>query len=283
MKKLPIILIVVGVLAVLTLFQAAFIVDQTERAVVLEFGRPVGQEAYEPGLHFKIPFIQNVVFFDSRLLDYDAQPTEILTEDKKNMVVDNYARWRIDDPLMFLRKVKTIPGAQARLDDIIFSELRVSLGRYTLHEVISIKRQEIMDHVTERSRTLLSPYGIYVADVRIKRTDLPPENERAIFGRMRAERERIAKQYRSEGREQAANITARADKEKAIILAEAKREAEILRGQGDAEATAIYADALGQSPDFYSFKRSLEAYERALVDGSKVVLTQDSPFLKHFR
>ena len=161
-----------------------------------------------------------MVFFDSRILDFDAKPEEITTTDKKYMNVDSYTKWRIVDPLTFYTKVRTVQGAQARLDDIVRSQLRVALGRYTLIEVVSHKRQEIMDAVTGRSRELLQPYGIDILDVRIKRTDLPAENARAIFGRMKAERERQAKQYRSEGREASARIIAEADKERTIILAD---------------------------------------------------------------
>ncbi|MBN2140335.1 MAG: protease modulator HflC [Desulfovibrionaceae bacterium] len=281
MKKSTIAILAAGACLLVLLTQIAFTVHQIEKALVLQLGKPITRPL-EPGLHFKLPFIQNVVFFDSRLLDYDARPEEVLTKDKKNMVVDNYSKWRIADPLLFYQKVKSEPGAQARLDDIIYAELRVALGQYTLVEVVSEKRKEIMDQVTSKSRALLKPYGIEVLDVRIKRTDLPPENERAIFGRMRAERERQAKQYRSEGREAAARITAQADKDRAIILAEASRMAEIARGLGDAEAVKIYAEAINQSPDFYAFKRSLEAYEKGLKDNTRIILTPSSPFLKFF-
>ena len=236
-----------------------------------------------PGLHFKLPLVQTVVFFDSRILDFDARPEEITTTDKKYMNVDSYTKWRIADPLTFYTKVRTTQGARARLDDIVRSQLRVALGRYTLIEVVSHKRQEIMSAVTERSRELLAPYGIEVVDVRIKRTDLPAENARSIYGRMKAERERQAKQYRSEGREAAARIKATADKERTILLAEAGKLANITRGEGEALATKIYADALSQSPDFYEFTRSLEAYRKSFRSNSRFILTPKSPFLKHMR
>ena len=276
------ILAVVIPVLLLAILSAAFTVDQTERAIVLQFGKPVGQKSFGPGLHFKIPFVQNVIAFDARVQDYDAQPEEILTQDKKAMVVDNYAKWRIVDPLEFYRTVNNIPGAQARLDDTIKAAVREALGRYTLVELVSLKRQEIMDQVTTYTRETAKTFGVEVLDVRIKRTDLPSENERAIYGRMKAERERQAKQYRSEGREAAARITAKADKERTIILADAERQAEIARGEGDGEATRIYADALKQSPEFYGFKRSLEAYEKSLTGKTKIILTPKSPFLKYF-
>ncbi|WFS62238.1 protease modulator HflC [Pseudodesulfovibrio thermohalotolerans] len=283
MKKTTIIFAVAIILGAFVLTSAAFTVDQTQQAIVIQLGRPVGDKALDPGLHFKMPLIQTVVFFDARILDFDAKPEEITTTDKKYMNVDSYTKWKIIDPLTFYTKVRTIQGARARLDDIVRSQLRVALGRYTLIEVVSHKRQEIMDMVTARSKELLMPYGIEVLDVRIKRTDLPAENARSIFGRMKAERERQAKQYRSEGQEASAKIKANADKERAIILADAGKQAEIIRGEGDAQATKIYADALGQSPDFYEFTRSLEAYRNGFGKNTRFILTPKSPFLKHLQ
>jgi membrane protease subunit HflC len=233
-----------------------------------------------PGLHFKIPFVQNVIFFDHRILEYDAQPAEILTKDKKNLVVDNYSRWRISDPLLFYRTVHNIEGGRSRLDDIIYAELRVSLGRFTLTEIVSSDRAEIMTQVTEKANSLLKDYGILVLDVRIKRTDLPPENQKAIYGRMRAERERQAKQYRSEGREQGVMISTGADRERAIMLAEAEKKAEVLKGEGDARATEIYAASLGQDPEFYKFVRSLEAYRQGLSKNTRLIMTPENEFLE---
>jgi membrane protease subunit HflC len=283
MKKKTIFLVALIILGAIVLTQSAFTVDQTERAIVIQLGRPIGDSALGPGLHFKLPIVQNVVFFDARILDFDAKPEEITTTDKKYMNVDSYTKWRITDPLTFYTKVRTIQGARARLDDIVRSQLRVALGRYTLIEVVSHKRQEIMDAVTKRSRELLLPYGIEVVDVRIKRTDLPAENARSIYGRMKAERERQAKQYRSEGQEASAKIKANADKERAIILADARKQAEIIRGQGDAQATKIYAESLGQNPDFYDFTRSLDAYRRGFEKNTRFILTPKSPFLKHLQ
>lgn len=283
MKKTTVILAAAIVLGAFILTSAAFTVDQTQQAIVIQLGRPVGDKALGPGLHFKLPVVQNVVFFDARILDFDAKPEEITTTDKKYMNVDSYTKWRITDPLTFYTKVRTIQGARARLDDIVRSQLRVALGRYTLIEVVSHKRQEIMDAVTLRSKELLMPYGIEVLDVRIKRTDLPAENARSIYGRMKAERERQAKQYRSEGTEASAKIKATADKDRAIILADADKQAEITRGEGDAQATKIYADALGRSPEFYEFTRSLEAYKRGFERNSRFIMTPETPFLKHLK
>jgi membrane protease subunit HflC len=279
MKRSPVAILLVLVVALIALQQSAFIVDQTEKALVLQLGKPV--RGAGPGLHFKLPFVQNVIFFDARLLDYDAQPSEVLTKDKKTLEVDNYSKWRIADPLTFYTTVRSIPRAQARLDDIIYSEMRVALGKYTLIEIVSSKRAEIMEQVTRESNKLISQFGIIVNDVRIKGTDLPPENARAIYGRMRAERERQARQYRSVGKEEAAKIKAATDKERSIILAEAGRQAEILKGQGDAQAIKIYAEALRQDPSFYEFQKSLEAYKKGLKGSTRFVLTPNNEFLRY--
>lgn len=260
--------------------QSFYTVHQTQTALLLQLGKPLG-EPREPGLHFKLPFIQNVIYFDTRILDYDAKPAEILTSDKKTLVVDNYSKWRIVDPLSFYQTVRTIPGAQARLEDVIFSQMRESLGRHSLTEVVSSKRQQIMEQVTAQSSKIIDEYGIKVLDVRIRRTDLPAENERAVFERMRAERERQAKQYRSEGNEESAKIRSTAERQRAVILAEANRKAEVIRGDGDGEATRIYAEALNQDPDFYSFKRSLDAYQRSFANNTQILLTPENEFLKH--
>jgi modulator of FtsH protease HflC len=275
-------LMIIAFLLLVVASQSFFTVHQTQQAVVLQLGKPVG-EPRGPGLHGKLPFVQNVIHFDSRILEYDSDPAEILTADKKTLVVDNYSKWRITDPLTFYRTVRTIPGAQARLDDIIYSQLRVSLGRHTLTQIVSAERSTIMENVTKNASFVINQYGIEVVDVRIKRTDLPPENERAIYGRMRAERERQAKQYRSEGQEESAKIRSAADKDRTVLLAEAQRESQGIRGEGEAEATATYAQALEQSPEFYAFKRSLEAYTNSFQHNTRVLLTPDNPFLEHMR
>ncbi len=282
MKTSFILIAVLVFLALVTAFQTVYVVDQTEVAIVLQLGKPTG-DAKGPGLHAKIPFIQNVVFFDSRLLEYDAKAAEVLTLDKKNLVVDNYARWRITNPLLFYRTLRTVGRAHARLDDIIYAEVRVALGRYTLQDVVSGKRAFIMEEVTKKSTEILAPYGLQVVDVRIKRTDLPPENAQAIYGRMRAERERQAKLYRSEGWEEMEKIKSGADKDRAVLLAEADRQAEVLRGAGDAEAASVWAAAIGRTPEFFNFTRSLEAYQKAMSRNSRIVLTPQSPFLKFLR
>lgn len=271
------------VVAVFVMLQCVFVVDQTERAILLQLGKPVGDADYGPGLHFKLPFIQNVIFFDSRVLEYDAPAAEIITRDKKNMVVDNYSRWEIENPLMFYRTVRNIQGGLSRIDDIVYSQMREALGRYTLTEIVAVERSTIMEEVTTKSNVLLGEYGIRVIDVRIKRTDLPQENQMAIYGRMQAERERQAKQYRSEGKEEAAKITTMADRQRTVILADAKRAAEAARGEGEAVATRIYADALSQDPEFYEFVRTMDAYKKTMKDQTQFVLTPESEFFKYLK
>ena len=262
--------------------QSIFTVHQIQKALVLQLGKPVGS-ILEPGLHFKLPFIQNVLYFDSRILNFDARPADALTKDKKAIVLDNYARWRITNPLKFYETLSTPLAAQSRLDDIIYSELRVVVGQYDLTAVVSSERQNIMNKVMEQANKQTQAFGVDVIDVRIKRTDLPPENQRAIFGRMKAERERQAIQYRSEGEEAATKIRSAADRDRAVLLAEANKTSEVIRGQGDAEATRTFAQAVSQFPDFYEFSRSLEAYKKALKEHTRVILSPDDAFLRYFR
>ena len=275
--------IIAGVIVLLFIVQSAFfIVDQTKQAIVVQLGKPVSG-VKKPGLHGKIPFIQEVIFFESRLLDYDASPAEILTHDKKNLMVDNYAKWKIIDPLQFYKTVRNITGALSRLDDIIYAELRVELGRHLMIDIISTKRETIMHAVTERSNEQAKAYGISVVDVRIKRADLPQENEQAVFGRMRTERDRQAKKYRSEGQREALKIRATADRERSVILAEAYRKAQEIRGQGDAEATRVYAEAYLQDPEFFDFLKSLESYRRSLNKRTTIILSPRDEFLKFLK
>ena len=277
-KGTVLIILIVAILFLANL--SLFIVDETKQAIVLQFGKPI-RSIKEPGLNWKLPFIQNVVFFEDRLLVYDAAPTEIITKDKKTLIVDNYARWKIIDPLKFLQTVRDLNGAQARLDDIIYSELRVDLGLFDMSEIVSEKREGIMKRVTEISNEKANTYGIEIVDVRIKRVDLPPENEKFIFDRMRAERERIAKQYRAEGQEESAKIIAETEREKTVILAEAYKTAQTLKGEGEAESVRIYAESFNQDPEFYKFYRTLEAYRNTFKDKTTVLLSTDSEFLKY--
>ncbi|HIN46602.1 MAG TPA: protease modulator HflC [Candidatus Marinimicrobia bacterium] len=277
MKKIA--LIILAVVVVLFLWFSLYTIDETEQAIILEFGKPMGETISSPGLHFKLPW-QSVIKFENRILEYDVEPQAIITKDKKKLEVDNYARWRIANPLLFYRSVRTLNGALSRIDPIVYSELRVELGKHVLSDIVDSNRVKIMETVSNETQIKLAEYGIDIIDVRIKRADLSKENERAVFDRMRAERLRIAKQYRSEGEEKALEIRAETDKEKTIILATAYKESQILRGEGDAKAVEIYAKAFQSDPKFYEFIRTLEAYEKVVDKKSTLILSTDSDLFK---
>ncbi|MEQ1562060.1 MAG: protease modulator HflC [Nitrospira sp.] len=259
-----------------------FIVDITQNAIVVELGKPK-RNITEPGLYLKVPFIQEVTYFDKRLLDYDSDPQDVITQDKKTLLLDNYAKWRIVDPLKVYQNFQSQRGAYQRLHDIIYSELRVELGRHDLLEIVATGRHDLMAIVTQRSNEKASAYGIEIQDVRIKRADLPEQNEKAVFARMQAERERQAKQYRAEGAEEAQKIRSEAEKDREIILAQAYKESEELRGAGDAKAFKVYADAYRQDPKFFEFTRSMEAYKKAFKDKSTLVVSPDSEFFQYLK
>ena len=274
MKLTGVIAALIAVIAVALILQAVFVVNEREQAIVLQFGEHVAT-IQEPGLKFKIPFIQNVVYFDRRILLADGTADEYLTLDKKRLLVDHISRWRIVDPLLFYQTVRTEQGGLARLNQVIGSRLRQEIARHEFIDVIRAEREEIMATVTNEAKPLALSYGIELLDVRIKRVDLPREVQQSVFDRMEAERERIAMRYRAEGEESAREIRAEADKERQIILATAAQQAEIIRGQGDAHAARIYAEAYSRDPDFYGFLRRLNAYER-LLPGTTLVLGADS-------
>jgi len=282
MKNRLIIIVTVIIAAVVILSQAFFTVDQTEYALVVELGKPV-KAVTEPGLNFKTPFVQTVLYFDNRRLIYDARPSVIITRDKKNLVVDNYARWLIIDPLQYYQNVRNEAGAQARIDDIIFSNLREELGKRDLIEIVAKSRASLMESVTKKTNEAVKGYGIEVLDVKIKRADLPPENEIAVFERMRAEREREAKKYRSEGEEKALVIMAVADKDKTILLSDANRKSQVLKGEADAVATRLYADAYTQDPQFFYFLKTMEAYKKTFNEKDSLVISPDSEFFRYMK
>jgi membrane protease subunit HflC len=277
MKK---ILTAIGVILVFLGLTSIFIVDETEQVVVLQFGKPV-RIITEPGLHIKVPFpIQEKNVFDNRLLEYDSPPEEILSKDKKSLIVDNYVRWQIVDPLQFLKTVQAIPTALSRMDDIVYSELRRELGTHDMVEIITENREELMEKVTVASNKATQDYGIEVVDVRIRRVDLPSQNEESIYARMDAERKRQANKFRSEGEEEAQKIRATTDRDKTIILADAYKQAERIRGEGDAKAVEVYADAYSADPKFYEFVRTLDAYKKIIDDKTMLVLPSDSRLFK---
>ena len=261
-------------------FSSIFIVDETEQVVILQLGKPV-KTLTKPGLNFKLPFpLQEKITFDDRLLEYDSPPEEILSKDKKSLIVDNYVRWKIVDPLQFLKTVQAVPTAKSRMDDIVYSELRRELGTHDMVEIITENREEIMDIVTKQSNLATLSYGISVVDVRIRRVDLPAENEESIYARMEAERKRQANKFRSEGEEEAQKIRAATDRDKTIILADAYKEAEKIRGEGDAKAVQVYAKSYSADPKFYEFVRTLDAYKKVVDDKTTLVLPSDSKLFK---
>ena len=276
MKKLFIIIII----AALAFFTTVYIVDETEQVVVLAFGKPV-KTITKPGLNFKLPApLQVVVTFDKRLLEYDVPPEEVLSMDKKTLIMDNYVRWRIVDPLLFLQTVQAVPTAKTRLDDIVYSELRQELGTHDMVEIITETRDLIMDKVTAASNEESEKYGIEVVDVRIRRVDLPSENEASIYARMEAERNRKANMFRSEGEEEAQKIRAKTERDKTVILADAYKISQEIRGEGEARALDIYASSFSKDPKFYEFVRTLETYEKIIDKKTTLVLPGDSKLFK---
>lgn len=279
LRTVIIAIIVLGVIAGLVTFK----VDETQQALILQFGKPLDM-INDPGLHFKLPPpFNSIEMFEKRLLIYDSAPNIVVTQDKKNLVVDAFARWRIVDPLLFRQTVRTEGGAQARLDDIIYSDLLQELGQHDLEEIVSVNREIIMDAVTAGATVKAADYGIEVLDVRIKRTDLPEENEDAIYRRMKEERKRIANLYRSEGEEEALKIRSEADRQVKVILADSYKESQIIRGKAEAEAIGVYANAFNRDPEFFEFSRSLEMYKKILDDKTTLVLPAESDLLKYLK
>ncbi len=270
--------IVIIALAILVQ-QSAFIISEGEQGIVLQFGKSV-RTIKEPGLYFKYPVIQDLTVFNKRILVAEARPAEYITLDKKRLIVDTVSRWKIDDPLVFYQTVQNEHGAIARLNDNIFARLREEIANHYFKDFIREDRERIMNQVTKGTAEMAGRFGITVIDVRIRRLDLPEEVQNSVFARMKAERERIAKRYRAEGEEKAREIRANANKEKEIILAEAYRQSEVLRGEGDAEATAIYAGAYGKNEEFYSFLRHLEVYKKIFGAETSFMLRPDSELLK---
>jgi len=279
MKPLIAFLIVV-VIAMIGYNLFTFTVDETQKAALLQFGEIV-RIIEDPGLHFKIPFIQSVTYLEDRVINYDIQPLDVYTADQKRLAIDNYAIWRVGDPQQFIESTGgRLNSAQGRIDEIVFSDLRNILAGHTFDEIVSEKRSDYLQQVTDLSRAKLATFGIVLIDVRIIRADLPTEIEQAVFERMRSERLRIAAQLRAEGEEQARQITSSADKEVEIIRATALKDAERVRGEGDAQALEIYAEAYNQDPDFYRFWRTLESYRVALASNTRIILSSDSDYLR---
>jgi len=259
-----------------------FIVDETNQVVITRLGE-YRRTLQSPGLKMKIPLLEQANFFEKRILTSGALPAEYLTLDKKRLVADHVTRWKIVDPLLFYKTVNDLAGAKARLDDIVFSEMRRELASHDFSKIIASERENIMETIAGNARKQAVKFGIELVDVRIKRADLPQEVQESVFARMKAERQRIAKRYRSEGEEEAFKIRGETDKTRTILMAKAYEESQELRGEGDAAATRVYAEAYGQDPDFYTFVRSLEAYEKSFQDKTTLLLSPDSDVLKHLK
>ena len=279
MKKILIgAIVVLGVIA----FQALFIVKEVNQAIVLQFGDPK-KIITEPGLNYKIPFIQNVVYLDRRVLYLDNPPEEVIAADQKRLIVDAFTRFRIVDPLKFYISLGNENVARSRLATIINSRIRGVLGTQELATLLSVDRAKHMATIQQNVNIKAENFGITIVDVRIKRADLPQANSEAIFKRMQTEREREAKEFRAQGAEMAAKITSTADKEVTVILANANKQSEIMKGEGDGQRNKIFANAFGRDPQFFGFYRAMQSYEKALIGGdTSLILSPDSDFFKFF-
>jgi len=283
MKKvaLTLILLLIGILAI-GAYMTLFTVYETQQALVLEFGK-AKRVIDKPGLNYKVPFIQNVVFLDKRLLDLDSAPQEVIAADQKRLVVDAFARWRITDPLLFYQAVNNEFSARTRLSDFLEAALRRVLGSASFEAVVRDDRNDLMRKITGEMNGKARALGITVVDVRIKRADLPEANSLAVYRRMQTERQREASEIRAEGEEASRRIRANADRQVTVLKAEATGESERIRGTGDAEKNRVFADAFGKDPDFFAFYRSMQAYESALQSGdTRMLLSPDSQFFQYF-
>lgn len=276
MKTLVSFLIFVAVV-VLGYRLCAFSVDETETAVIQQFGEIMAVQT-DPGLYFKIPLIQNVVYLEDRLLSADIKPAPVITVDKQRLTVDSYTLWRISQPQRFVETMRGLrSNAEKRIDDIVYSLLRDVLGKKSFDDIL---KREFLTEVKDLARAQLSDFGITVIDVRLKRADLPEANEQAVYQRMMSERQQIAQRFRAEGEQQAQRIRAEADRKVKIIVAEAQKLSEELKGEGDAQALEIYANAYNQDTAFFQFWRTLESYKLSLAQNSTLVLSSDSEYLR---
>lgn len=275
---LGIIVLIGGVIA----FSALFTVHQTQQALVLQFGEPKSV-VKDPGLHFKLPFVQNVIFLDKRMLSHEGAGEEVIASDRKRLVVTSFLRYRIDDPLRFYQTVGNENVARQRLNALLTSSLRQVIGTVPFQSVLTGERAELMAQIAERVNVEAKDLGITIADVRIKRADLPEANNQAIYARMKTEREREAREFRAQGAEISQRIRSRADREKVVLVAEAQKQSQILRGEGDGKAVRISAEAFGTDVEFFTFYRSMQAYRESLGgEGTTMVLSPDSDFFRYF-
>ncbi len=275
------VLVILGLAAIVG-GASVYTVKETEQALVLQFGNPVHTEQ-EAGLHFKTPFLQNVIYLDKRILLLDTPEQEVITEDQKRIIVDAFTEYRILDPLKVYQTVRNIMGAELRLSTIINSNMREVLGRMKFSTILSGERDEMRQEILKSVADEAEELGVEIVDVRIRRTDLPIQNSQNIFQRMEAEREREAREARALGEEEAVRIRSSAEKERTILLAEAERESQKMRGQGDAIAARTFAEAFNKDPEFYEFYRSLQAYREDINKGdTTMVLSPDSEFFRYF-
>lgn len=279
---LAVLVIALGIAAA-GVYTSAFIVHQNEQALVLRFGEPK-HVIRDPGLYWKVPVVDTVDYFSKLVLDLDTQPQEVTASDRKRIVVDAFARYRIIDPLLFYQSVRDERNVRTRLAPILESALRRVLGESSFQDVVRDKREELMKRIATQVNTEGKDFGLEVVDVRIKRADLPTQNRNSVFDRMRAEREREAAEFRAQGAAEANRIQATADRDVTVIKAEATRKAEQIKGEGDGERNRIYAEAYGRDADFFGFYRSMQAYEQGLKSGdTRLVISPDSEFFKYFQ
>jgi membrane protease subunit HflC len=276
-------LAIAAAVLVIVIYSSVFVVNMTQQALVIQFGAPKGEAITEPGLHWKLPFIQNVVYIDKRILNLDSPTEEIVANDRKRLVVDAYARYRIVDPLKFYRAVGDPIYTETRLQPNFVSALRNVLGDNSLEALVRDNRAGLMQKIRVSFSAATQEFGIEVVDVRIRRADLPEANSQAIYQRMQTERQREAAELRAQGSEEAQRIRSRADRDVTVLLANAERDGQIARGQGDAKRNAIYADAYGRDADFFAFYRSMQAYKRGLSsDTTTMVISPKSEFFRYF-
>lgn len=271
---------IIAILVIVFLSTSMVILDQTKQAAIVRFG-DIRKIITEPGIYFKTPFVDNVLKFEKRIMLYDIETERVITEDKKTLVVDTYALWKIANTQTFIESMRTINTALTRIDDIVYSHARDVIAQYSFKEILSVNRLEMLDEIKKRSEESLKDFGINIVDVRVKRTDLPEDNRKAVYDRMNAERYSIAAQIRAEGEKEAQKIRAKADKQKEIILSQANRDAKIIRGTADASALNIYADAYNEDSEFYELQRITKIYKESL-NNSVISIPLDSPLMKYF-
>lgn len=275
-------LVVLGIAAAVLAYFSLFTVHQTERAMVLQLGS-VEKEISEPGLHFKIPFVQNVVYFDKKLLEVDVPSREILIAGKKRIIIDAFARYKITEPLKFYQNIGSRLQFDSRLFDFVNASFREVLSGASLDDIVKDKRKELMSEVTKIVKEKVQPFGVDVVDVRLKRADLPQQLEQNVYTRMKRERQQEAATYRAEGEEESIKIRAEADRTVIELKAEATKKSEIIRGEGDAERNSVFAEAFNRDPKFFAFYRSMQAYEKGLASGdTRLVITPKSEFFRFF-